>query len=168
MRLSDKAKQIIGAVAPTLGAALGGPLGGLAGNVLASVVGGGDASKVEAAILGQNPETLLALKKADQEFTARMRELDIREEELAGQDRASARGLFSVNQRPQIWLSVLFVGGYFLFLALLVSGDVHIPESIKDTVLLLLGVITREVPTIMQFWFGSSIGSKTKEAQEVR
>jgi cytochrome c-type biogenesis protein CcsB len=32
LKIGDKAKRVIGAVAPTLGAALGGPLGGLAGN----------------------------------------------------------------------------------------------------------------------------------------
>jgi len=35
-------------------------------------------------------------------------------------------------------------------------------SDIKDTVILLIGLLTREVPTIMQFWFGSSSGSKDK------
>lgn len=66
---------------------------------------------------------------------------------------------------PQIGLSVLFIAGYFLILYTLLTGGILIPESMKDTSILLLGILTREVPTIMQFWFGSSSGSKDKSEQ---
>ncbi len=77
-------------------------------------------------------------------------------------DRDSARRLFYVNKWPQIILSAVFIVGYFFILGLLVSGTLMISSEVKETVILLIGLLTREVPTIMQFWFGSSSGSKDK------
>ena len=64
---------------------------------------------------------------------------------------------------PQVLLSILFIGGYFVVLYSLIAGDLKIDNTLKDAILLLIGIITREVPTIMQFWFGSSHGSKNKD-----
>ena len=82
LKLSDKAIATIKAVAPGLAAALGGPLAGAAAGALVSALGG-DEKAAEAALLTQDPATLLALRKAEQEFAVRMRELDIEPERLA-------------------------------------------------------------------------------------
>lgn len=160
MKLSDKARQVIATVAPGIGAALGGPLGGLAGNMIADALGG--TGNVEQALAEQKPETLLALKQADQAFAEKMRELDIDEERLEAGDRADARALAKVDMRPHIWLTGLFIVGYFGLLYLLLSGNVQIPPALHDLSLALIGVITANVPTIMAFWFGSSHGSIQK------
>jgi len=47
----------------------------LAGNLVSAAVGG-DAN-VEKAILAQDPETLLALKRAEQEFELKLAELEV-------------------------------------------------------------------------------------------
>lgn len=171
MKLGDKAKSIIATVAPTVATALGGPLAGMAAAILADVVGGGDASTVEKAILSGNPDVMLKLKEADNTLVIRLRELDIEELAEGNRDRANARELFKVNQGPQIWLSMLFIGGYFFALFWAVSfltETKEISETAKTVITLLLGVITREVPTIMQFWFGSSSGSKNKDEGMIR
>ena len=92
INLSDKAKNVIKVVAPTLGAALGGPLGGLAGQILGGLVGG-DAAKLEDALLTQKPETLLALRQAEQSFTLKLEELGVERERISMADRASARDM---------------------------------------------------------------------------
>lgn len=160
MKFSDKAKRIIGAIAPGLGAALGGPLGGLAGNMIADALGG--AGNVEAALLAQKPEVLLQLKAADQAFALKMEELGVRADELHLLDRADARALAKIDMRPQVALSALFIVGYFLLLGALLFGGVSIPENATEFFYVLFGVITANVPTIMQFWFGSSHGSAKK------
>lgn len=154
-------KQLVGSVAPTIATALGGPLAGMATKALATALGCDDA-EVEEVLQNATPEQLVVLKQADQEFKLRMKELDIDLVKLANQDRQGARELFRVNKWPQIILSGLFIMGYFSILALLGTGHITPGEALRDAFLLLLGVVTREVPTIMQFWFGSSEGSKDK------
>jgi len=114
------------------------------------------------AIINADPVKLLQLKQLDQTFQIEMRKLGIKESQLINQDRDSARQLFRVNKWPQIILSAIFIVGYFIILGLLVSGKLTISSEVKDTIILLIGLLTREVPTIMQFWFGSSSGSKGK------
>lgn len=162
IKLSQKAKDVISVVAPTLGTALGGPLGGLAGQILGGLVTGGKPSDLEEVIVAQKPETLLALKQAEYDFKEKLREMDIKEEEIYASDRASARELAKVNMKPQMWLSALFIGGYFLIIAMFFIGKVELAPELKEPFLILIGVITANVPSIMQFWFGTSSGSQRK------
>ena len=159
LKISDKAKGVIGAIAPTLGAALGGPLGALAGNVISAALGGKD---VETALIEQKPETLLALRKAEQEFVVKLEELGVERERISMADRASARDLAKVNMKPQMLISATFLGGYFLILGLRMAG---VFESQEDRVVdNLLTALTYGVPLILAFWFGSTAGSSTKSA----
>lgn len=158
-------KSIVKSVAPTIGAALGGPMGGMATKFLAeALLGKSDATQDDLAdfITTANPTQLMELKKLDIEFKLKMRELDINVFELETKDRDSARQLFKTNIWPQVILSAVFIIGYFFVLYGLLSGVITIQEAIRDTAILLIGLLTREVPTIMQFWFGSSMGSKDK------
>jgi hypothetical protein len=161
-RLSSKAKDVIKVVAPTLGAALGGPLGGLAGQVIGGIVGGGKPGDLEEALISQKPETLLALKQAENDFKLKLREMDIDEEQVYAADRASARELAKVDMGPHKLLSLTFIGGYFMILAAFFVGKFEIDPSLKEPFLILIGVITANVPSIMQFWFGTSSGSQRK------
>lgn len=162
LKLSQKTKDVIGVVAPTLGAALGGPLGGLAGQILGGLVTGGKPSDLEEVILAQKPETLLALKQAENEFKLKLREMDIDEEKIFADDRASARELAKVDMGPHKLLSLVFIGGYFAIMAAFFVGKLEIDPSLKEPFLILIGVITANVPSIMQFWFGTSSGSQRK------
>ena len=158
-------KDIVKTVAPTIGVALGGPMGGAATKFLADKFlggDGGDTKDLESFILGASPEQLAELKKVDNEFKIKMRELDIDVFAIETKDRDSARGLFKVNIWPQIVLSTIFINGYFVILYMLFSGEVAITDSMRDVVNILLGVLTAAVPQILSFWFGSSLGSKEK------
>jgi hypothetical protein len=161
-KLGNKAKEVIAVVAPTLGAALGGPLGGLAGQILGGIVSGNDPKALEESILTQKPETLIALRKAEQEFKVKLRELDIEEDKLVFNDRANARDLAKADMGPHKVLSLVFIGGYFLILAAFFVGKIEIDPAMREPFLILLGVITANVPSIMQFWFGTSSGSQRK------
>jgi hypothetical protein len=159
-KLSEKAKKIVSMVAPTLGAALGGPLGGMAGQILGGLVSGDQ--NLEEVLVNQKPETLLALKKGEQDFLIRLEELGIDKEKLIYGDRANARELAKSDMGPHKMLSLVFIGGYFIILAAFFVGKVEIDPSLKEPFLILLGVITANVPSIMQFWFGTSSGSQKK------
>ena len=163
LKLSDKALATIKAVAPGLATALGGPLAGAAAGALVSALGG-DEKAAEAALLAQSPETLLALRQAEQDFAVRMRELDIEPERLAASDRASARDMAKVNMVPQMVITAIFLTGYFALLAILMTGAVVVDGVAREQLPTLLGVLTGAVPTILAFWFGSTAGSQAKSA----
>ena len=77
MKLDDL-KGLVGNLAPTLGAALGGPVGGAAAQMLADVLGCDPTpQKLNKALSQATPEQLAEIKKAELDFEARMKELDV-------------------------------------------------------------------------------------------
>ena len=157
------ALSVIKSVAPTLATALGGPFSGVAMKFLADKFTGGDTGRVEDFILAASPDHLLQMREAEYEFETKMRELDIREEELKVQTTAGARQLAEkTSVWPQVTLSVVFTTGYFTILYQFLTGDVAIPTEHKESFMVLVGVLTAAMPTLMHFWFGSSLGSKQK------
>jgi len=157
-------KGIVGQLAPTLGAAFGGPYGAIAGKFLKEkLLGNENASddELEQAVTNASPEQLLQIKKADYEFKTRMAELGIRKFEAEVDDRKSARSM-SADKTPQIILSSVYTVGYFGVLIGLMTETLVIPESQTTLMTALLGVLTAAQIQIMNFWFGSSSGSKDK------
>lgn len=160
-------KDIVRKVAPTLGTALGGPLAGTAVKFIADqVLGRPEASEDEVAefVLSASPDKLVELKRIDADFKVRMKEIGVDVFKLEVEDRKSARDLAKVDMRPQIVLSALFITGYFAILGVVLFylQGADLSEGIKTLAVALIGVITGEVPRIMSFWFGSSLGSKEK------
>ncbi|TVZ41591.1 hypothetical protein P886_0938 [Alteromonadaceae bacterium 2753L.S.0a.02] len=161
-------KEIVRNIAPTIGTALGGPMAGTATKFIADkLLGKPEASdsEIEDAILNASPEQLAKLKEIETQFKLDMRKLDIDIYELEYKDRDSARKLFEVNIWPQIILSSVFVLGYFTVLFILIKN----PESLSGenanlmgVFTTVLGVLTAAIPQILNFWFGSSLGSKEK------
>ncbi len=172
-------KEIVRTVAPSLGSALGGPLGGVATKYIADKFLGnpnaGEAEIIEA-VNSATPEQLAKLKQVDRDFEIEMRKLDIDVFKIEVDDRRSARELFKVNIWPQITLSAIFVIGYFFVLFYLldphkftIPGPNGQPVDINDDWIkgvftTVLGVLTAAIPQILNFWFGSSLGSKEKTA----
>lgn len=152
-------KRTLSAVAPTLATALGGPLAGAAVGVISQALLGRDgatSAEIAAAIGIASPEQLVSLQNADNEFLLRTQELDVK-------DRQSARKLaIDTTIVPQVILSSIYTMGYFWLMAMLINGEVTIPDDISGMVMALIGVMTAAQAQIMNFWFGSSSGSKEK------
>jgi outer membrane lipoprotein SlyB len=162
INLGQKAKQIVDALAPTLGTILGGPLGGLAGTILASVFGTNDTGAIESAILSGNPDALAKLKEAELQAQTRARELDIDLEKLNAADRASARDLaIHTGITPQVVITCVYTIAYFATLYMFVLGDVK-ASPYEQIIIALITVITTVQIQIANFWFGSSSGSEKK------
>ena len=150
----DAIKNIVGAVAPTLGTALGGPLGGAAASAIASVLGcDTDARSLEKARSQATPEQLVQIKKAELEFEARMKELDVDLYALQTADTADARKHFAKDWTARflaITLCLLFAG-YIVLVTVLP------PDQNSDAIInLILGSITGSFSTVIAFYFGSS------------
>jgi hypothetical protein len=63
----------------------------------------------------------------------------------------------------QIFISVLFLVGYFSVLGAFLLGWIKTPPEWRDALIALLGVITGAVGTIMAFWFNRSRPAGTGE-----
>ncbi len=163
MGIGKTLKNLLGAVAPLLGTTLGGPMGGIAMKFLADKFTGGDTGSVEDFLLSANPETLQQLKLAEIEFEKEMAKLDIDLEQIAADDKVSARVLGKeVGISPQVVLSVVYTTGYFGVLFMFMTGQLEVPEHYSSMFSGLLGVLSAAQVQIMNFWFGSSSGSKRK------
>jgi hypothetical protein len=160
VKLSDKAKAVISTVAPTLGTALAGPVGGAVGVILQQVFGTSDNKTLEAAIAGANPEALLKLKQAENEFLVKMKELGITEDKLVYDDLASARSTYAAVRDPLVaWIGGGTVVGFFVLVFVVVSGEVKIDSAILGA---LIGYVSAKADQVLSFYFGSSKGSKEK------
>lgn len=162
---------LIKTVAPALATALGGPLAGTAVSVLSSALGKGSDSSIDelaTIISGGSPETLIALKEANTNLKIEMKKLDIDLEQIATDDRDSARKREMVvkDKIPAILAVIIFIG-YFVTLAVLfVYG---LPKDASQSLVMMIGsmigVQTTLVAAITTYYFGSSKGSKDKTAQ---
>ena len=64
---------------------------------------------------------------------------------------------------PQLIISIIFILGYFYNLNILMTGGAKIDAGLEDFVKILLTILTVAIPIIIQFWLGSSSGSKDKD-----
>lgn len=163
--MSDWLKTLA-AIAPALATALGGPMAGVAVKLATDSLGiESNESALETAVLSGNPDVLLKLKQANHNFELELKRLDVKLTEISAEDRQSARELASVDMRPQMVLSALYTLGFFGILGLLISGEVTIPGESKELGAMLFGVLTAGQIKILDFWFGSSHGSKIKVSE---
>ena len=152
-------------LAPVAASLLGGPLAGLAVSTIGDALGLKDATKEKITEVLQSgtmsAEQIAAIKTAEANLKIKLRELDIKAEEIAAADRDSARKMQIQNRSwiPAV-LTVLTVGGFFWLLLGSAKGDFTLEGS--DIMMLLLGVLARETAGVYAYWFGSSSGSAQK------
>ena len=147
-------KNIIGAVAPTLGTAIGGPMGGMAANMIADVLGvPNDQKSIETAIQNATPEQMLELKKAEQAFEVQMKELDVDVFKLETQDKQNARSMFSKDWTARI-IGLFTIGGFLGYIFLVTLQP---PEQNSEALInLVLGYLGGLASAIISFYFGAS------------
>ncbi len=159
--------SILKTVAPWIATAATGPLGGLAIEAATKALGASEktAEGLKNALAGASAEDMLALKKADQDFKAKMVELGYKNvadlEAIAAGDRKSARDM-QVSTRSNIpaILSVLVTVGFFSLLGGMLTGWLKVSDS--QALLLMLGSLTTGWGVVMAYWFGSTSGSTVK------
>ena len=162
MNLGKRAKSVLAALAPTVGAALGGPVGGIAGRMLADTLGVPE-DEVTGVLLDGDPEMLARVTALENEFEIKMAELGIDMEKVHAADRASARTMADKHGLlPQIILGTVFTVGYFAVVVGLMTKVLVIPEESGTLISALIGVLTAGVLKVLDFFLGSSAGSKRK------
>lgn len=162
-------KALLGTVAPTIATALGGPLAGLATKGIIGALGLSDEAgeaEIAAAMSRATPEQLLALKKADQDFAVRMRELDIDIDRIAAGDRDSARKReMETKDHATKILATVIITGFLATVFLVLSGYV---EGLKDPLTAtivgtLIGYVSAKADQVVSYYFGSSASSAKKD-----
>ena len=161
----DAILNLVRTVAPSLASAVGGPLAGMAVRTISEALLGkpdGTEDELAQAAAKATPEQLMALKKAEQDFAVKMRELDIDLERIANADRDSARNreVATKDWTPRI-LAGLITSGYFgALFYMLVNG---LPQhGGSEAMLVMLGTLGTAWGGIVAYYFGSSAGSKEK------
>jgi|TARA_A100001391_G_scaffold175845_1_gene138796 hypothetical protein len=151
-------KNIVGAVAPTLGTALGGPMAGMAGNMIAEVLGVPNNPKaIEKGIAEATPEQMLELKKAEQAFEVQMKELDVDVFKLETEDKQDARSKFSKDWTARI-MGIATVGGFLGYIFLVTLQP---PEQNSEALInLVLGYLGGLASAVISFYFGASNTTK--------
>lgn len=162
--------NIVKSVAPTLGTVLGGPLMGTATKILSQVLFGSENENPEfiqkTIEQGLTPEQLLAIKKADQEFLVKMKELDFKLEEIEVIDRSSARDREKTLGR---WASlgintigVFVILGFFTTVYWVFNSELTTDPSKLILIGSLVGYVSAKADQVIAYFFGSSVGSKQK------
>ncbi len=159
-------KSTLSKIAPLAGTMLAGPWGGMAGKAIGDIFGHqGDTPPSESEMAGYidkaTPEQLVALKGLDANLRIRMRELDIKEDELVYEDKDSARKMQIANRSsvPAILVLVLTLGVFAMFGALMYFT---VPEANKAIVYMIAGSVLTGWVGSVQFFVGTTKSSQEK------
>ncbi|NBQ13086.1 MAG: hypothetical protein EBU31_00385 [Proteobacteria bacterium] len=162
----DQLLNLVRTVAPTLAAAVGGPLAGMATRAISDALLGkpdGTQEELLAAMPTATPDQLLALKKAEQDFTVRMRELEIDLERIGNEDRSSARAreIETKDWTPKLLAGGITVGYFGVLFYMLKYG---LPAGGgTEAMLVMLGALGTAWGGVVTYYFGSSAGSSKKD-----
>jgi membrane-bound ClpP family serine protease len=164
MSLLDQFGPLLGQVAPTIATALGGPLAGVAVKTLSNVLFGHENAtedQVSEAMATATPDQLAAIKKIDADFKVQMKSLDIDLERIAAGDRDSARQMQAATKDwvPKVLAVVITTGFFGILVWMLVNG---MPKTGTEALLMMLGALGTAWTGVVNFYYGSSAGSKQK------
>lgn len=152
--LGKVAKEIPSVAVDIAGIALGGtPIGGVLSKV----------KSLLADRIGISTEAKALLN----ELELRRMEFENEAFELEVQDKASARDLYVKDSSMQKTYALTFLIGYFVLVILILALVMHfsdLPDFAMVTISTVLGGLSVKVGTIVDFLFGSSMGSKQKTA----
>ena len=147
-------KNLVGAVAPTIGAALGGPVGGAAAKVISQALGcKEDERSIEQAVQTASPEDLAKIREAELEFESKMAELKVDVFALEAQDKQDARKHFAKDWTAK-FIGILMV---LFFCAYIAMVTIMPPEqNSMELINLVLGYLGGLVSAVISFYFGAS------------
>ncbi len=167
MNLGKTALQVLGTIAPTVLTALGGPFGALAAAALHLALGtNGDSKAVDVALTGASQDTILKVREAELNLQATLSQLGIDKEKLQYDDIANARNLEvqTKSSTPTV-LSYCVLGASMVAFLGVVGGYVKIPTDPHPALIYgsVLTYLVTESKAVLGYWFGSSMGSQSKD-----
>lgn len=147
--------------APFLATALGGPAAGAASKILIESLFGKDNTDGKTLDNIVYDESLKAkVLLAEIEFQKEIAILSFKKEELIQMDTASARNMQIETKSIMPAVLSTFLVASFIFIVFYVLQN-GIKES-NEIILILLGALSTSVAQVIQYYFGSSLGSNEK------
>ena len=151
----------IESIAPTIASCLGGPLAGLAVEAVSKAIGV-DPSAVQDTINSGKltADQIASIQSAEIALKSKAQEMNLDFEQLAVEDRKSAREMQTTTRSwiPPV-LAVGVTGGFFGILFGLMYGQIqHAPQ-----IDIMLGSLGTAWTGIIGFYFGSSASSQNKD-----
>ena len=150
--------RLLGSIAPTLATAVAGPLGGAAVSAIARRLGVEDTVEAVTQAIAADPDAALKLAQIDLE-TLRVEQANTADARDMQKVALQQSDIFS--KRFTMYLTTFWSVAatvYIGFITFSVIPDKNV--RFADTILgFILGTV---VATLLNFWFGSSIGSKDK------
>jgi hypothetical protein len=164
MDLLKQFGPLLGQLAPSIATALGGPLAGVAVKTLSNALFGhedGTEEQISVAMAAATPDQLAAIKKIDADFKVQMKSLDIDLERIAAGDRDSARQMQRETKDwvPKVLAIVITLGFFGILIWMLLNG---MPKTGTEALLMMLGALGTAWTGVVNFYYGSSAGSKAK------
>lgn len=149
-------------IAPTIATAMGGPLAGMAVSAISKAIGV-DESKVGDLISNNKltADQIAQVKLAEIELQKQAQDLGLNFEELAVDDRKSAR---EMQVATRSWVPPLLAAsvtlGFFAILGGMMFGRMSVADNTALT--MMLGSLGTAWTGIIAYYFGSSAGSQAK------
>lgn len=168
----DQILPTVAQIAPVIASAFGGPLAGAGVTALEGALGvspgssqtpAGQEAITQRLLAGLDPQTMAAMKKADEDFQALMDQHKIDLAKINEQDSENARNM-QVQTRditPRL-IGGAVVLGLFGLLGLLAFHEV--PSANRDVLVAMVGALAVGFQNVLHFYFGSSAGSQGKDA----
>lgn len=149
-------------VAPTIATALGGPLAGIAVTAVSKVLGIGDEETKQLLETGKmTAEQIAQVKVAEIELQKQAQALGLNFEQLAVDDRKSARAM--QIETKSIMPGVLSCGITIGFFGILVAVMRDPAVATNQPLLIMLGSLGTAWIAVVNYWFGTTNGSQRKD-----
>jgi len=159
--MMDRLIGLVAGAVPTVATALGGPLAGKAVSMIASKLG-----------VENNVEAVTKALETDPSLALKLKELDLKELEVHAKDRDSARNREVEMAKADVHFitknitSLLAIGT--LTSTMIMTGlvfFVNFPDSQENIIIFVLGFLSSAATQVLSYYFGSSAGSKDKDAK---
>lgn len=164
--MAAKWKELLGKLAPSVARAVGGPLAGEAvGSLSRLLLGkeGASDAELDVALEKATPEQLLKLKEMDQAYVLKLADIAVQIEQAETEDRANARK--RETETHDLTTRILAYAIVALFgVTVYMLYHTQIPEPNRDAANQVLGILYAAVGQVLGYYFGSSSGSRAKDA----
>jgi hypothetical protein len=149
-------------VAPTIATALGGPLAGLAVEAVSKALGvDGEQAKAMLDEGKMTADQIAQVKVAELELQKQAQALGLNFEQLAVEDRKSARDMQIATKSYLVpSLAVIIVTSFIGVVVATLAGFSKIESAMAGT---LIGYLSAKAEQVISFYFGSSAGSQAKD-----